>query len=462
MASSSGIAFMLTICGLPALAGYCYLFKQEKQRSRREYAVAEDYQDKHGPICQTKLWGRLVAVVTKPLLLTRLENELKVLHTSGPRQEKICMLTGIADAVRLTEVMEERMISITFRELSPNGLLPSGLLTSFDKGLALAFATAPGHTDFTGAQNISLSEFVSYSVFYATAFSFFGPKFPVESHHDFSVLASNAHLLRSPISRWSLVSCKAHAARSAMMKTFSRFIEEWWYADGLDHIEGISPLMERVLQASKEEELTMEEAAGCLFVLFCDAVTNVTPMSFWAMAHVLKDHSIYRSLRHETRSQPASHLYGPLLESVVQETLRWAPSPQPTRQAVADADFALEGKRYRLKAGTQIVSDMSEYHFDMDLYPQPQIFQPKRFLSESLPLPRPFGEGKHMCKGMYLAVFQIKSFISNTLRSFDLRVMGCRATDTPTENRQQMGSIRALADMGDTSMDVAISVARRY
>ena len=61
-----------------------------------------------------------------------------------------------------------------------------------------------------------------------------------------------------------------------------------------------------------------------------------------------------------------------------------------------DAVFNIDGKRYTLRAGTQVVADLTGCHYDEDIYPEAHIFNAKRFMDESLPLPRPFGEGKHM------------------------------------------------------------------
>jgi cytochrome P450 len=412
------------------------------------------------------------------MLLVRMESESKSVNTFAPRQDKIGALTGLQDPARLTEVMEERIVPITIKALSPTGLISSGLQTAFDQALMSIFSELIAKLrDSQGQATIRLSDFVFHSIFRATAAAFFGPTFPSsdpDTWSNFSTLISNIHILNSSISKWPLIARKACSARTAMMKTFARYLESWWYADGYDRIDGISPMVERFLLAAKEEELGLEEAAGCLFSIFWDAVVNVSSTSFWLMAQVLVDDSTSRAIAGEARSR-SDYSKARILDSAVHETLRWAPLPQPVRHTAADMAIDVDGNRYIIHSGTQIIADMSDFHFDEDLYVEAQSFNPRRFLDDSLPLPRPFGEGKHMvcpfmrphlglrstniwystslkCKGMHLAKLQIKSFISNSFRVFEFKVNRGKTGAAHT------GTSRTLSDISSPSHELLIEV----
>ncbi|KAJ2929924.1 hypothetical protein H1R20_g7179, partial [Candolleomyces eurysporus] len=436
--SNPTLALTFALCSLPALAGYYYLYQHDKTppkikvsystpsspRPQDEITYRIRFRVSQGPLHQIVAWGKRLAIVTKPMLLVRIESESKSVNTFTPRQDKIGALTGLQDPARLTEVMEERILPITIKALSPSGLISSGLQAAFDQALMSIISELIAKLRASqGHATIRLSDFVFQSIFRATAAAFFGPTFPSsdpDTWSDFSILISNIHILNSSISKWPLIARKARSARNSMMNTFVRYLENWWYADGYDRIDGISPMVERFLLAAKEEELGLEEAAGCLFSVFWDAVVNVSSTSFWLMAQVLEDDSTSRAITSEARSR-SDYSKARILDSAVHETLRWAPLPQPVRHTAADMAIDVDGKRYIIHSGTQIIADMSDFHFDEDLYAEAQSFNARRFLDDSLPLPRPFGEGKHMCKGMHLAKLQIKSFISTSFRVFDFK-----------------------------------------
>jgi cytochrome P450 len=104
------------------------------------------------------------------------------------------------------------------------------------------------------------------------------------------------------------------------------------------------------------------------------------------------------------------------LGALVKEVLRIR-SPLPVAAGrVLDEPFAIGP--HMVPAGTLIVIDAWGLHHDPELYPEPERFQPERFLHED-PEPYtwlPFGGGAHRCIGSGLAELEIKVALGTILR----------------------------------------------
>jgi unspecific monooxygenase len=117
----------------------------------------------------------------------------------------------------------------------------------------------------------------------------------------------------------------------------------------------------------------------------------------------------------------------PYLNAVCQETLRIYPVAMLALNRVVKAPFKLMG--YEFAPGTLLVPCIYLTHHREDLYPQPNQFNPDRFLERSFSPSEyiPFGGGNRRCIGMAFALFEMKLVLATLLShwNFDL------ANDTP-------------------------------
>lgn len=117
------------------------------------------------------------------------------------------------------------------------------------------------------------------------------------------------------------------------------------------------------------------------------------------------------------------------LECVLKESLRLYPSV-PAIMRNNTEDFKLNDKM-TIPAGTQIVIQIYSLHHDPELYPNPDVFDPDRFLPENSSGRHPyafipFSAGPRNCIGQRFALIEEKIIISNILRQFQIKSLDPR------------------------------------
>lgn len=97
----------------------------------------------------------------------------------------------------------------------------------------------------------------------------------------------------------------------------------------------------------------------------------------------------------------------PYLDAVVKECLRLYPAVPEVVRMLAQP---LELRGWLVPAGINVAASTAVLHMDADLYPEPDLFKPERFLerrykgSEFIP----FGGGDRTCIGNHFGVFEVK------------------------------------------------------
>ncbi|KAJ3104072.1 hypothetical protein HDU97_009521 [Phlyctochytrium planicorne] len=113
----------------------------------------------------------------------------------------------------------------------------------------------------------------------------------------------------------------------------------------------------------------------------------------------------------------------PILDAFVKEVLRvFSPIPGVFKKTAKDQ--ALEDGRV-VRANTNILLNFLSNHQNPEFYPNPKEFRLSRFLVDEVdkkhPLEyTPFGGGPRLCLGMHLAKLEIKVFVFQLLRNFDI------------------------------------------
>lgn len=113
------------------------------------------------------------------------------------------------------------------------------------------------------------------------------------------------------------------------------------------------------------------------------------------------------------------------LHKVVSETLRKYPS-LPMLNRMCNQDTDLPGINLRVAKGTAIVIPVMGIHWDPEIYPEPEKFDPERFNDANIAGRHqyaylPFGEGPRNCIGMRFGLLQTKIGIISLLSKYRFR-----------------------------------------
>ena len=128
----------------------------------------------------------------------------------------------------------------------------------------------------------------------------------------------------------------------------------------------------------------------------------------------------------------------PYLDAVISETLR-IDSPILLFQRVSHSDYILPGTDIKIQKGTVVTIPVYAMHHDPENYPEPEVFDPNRFL-EGSPKPftfLPFGAGPRTCIGMRFALINAKLSLASLVRNYQL----FPNDKTPSKIEHVMGAI---------------------
>jgi cytochrome P450 len=80
-----------------------------------------------------------------------------------------------------------------------------------------------------------------------------------------------------------------------------------------------------------------------------------------------------------------------------------------------------------------LIGCISAVHWRTDLYPEPQRFNPDRFLERSFSATEylPFGGGARRCIGATLALYEMKLILANLLGQYSFEL--CPQSDRPIQ-----------------------------
>lgn len=150
----------------------------------------------------------------------------------------------------------------------------------------------------------------------------------------------------------------------------------------------------------------------------------------------------------------------PQVNAIWHETLRisgWAGSVR-----LLTRDFILGGKM--LRKGNRVLVPHRMGHFNESVFGHDiESWRPQRWIEGdrgrkllSNPLWRPFGAGKTICSGRYLAKFFVTAFIAKLLRSFDIKMIRDSPMPLADVGRPVVGIIGVKE-----GHDIAVSISKR-
>lgn len=139
------------------------------------------------------------------------------------------------------------------------------------------------------------------------------------------------------------------------------------------------------------------------------------------------------------------------LEYVIQETTRWAPlSPLGVPHASVAEDTY---KGYRIPASSVVYANAWAMSRDERYYKSPDDFAPERYLpvaegGRGEPLPDgPFGFGRRVCPGQYLALSGVYILIATMLATMDLK---CPVDEEGNEVKPRVAFTNGLSNVPDS------------
>ncbi|MCI0573260.1 MAG: cytochrome P450 [Myxococcaceae bacterium] len=187
--------------------------------------------------------------------------------------------------------------------------------------------------------------------------------------------------------------------------------------------EGRTDVLSLLLSAKDEQGqgMTDQELRDELVTLLTAGHETTATTLAWAFDRILADAQVQQRLDAELDSVvgggPLKPTHLPRLEyldAVIKETLRLRPIV-PLVARITAQEFELGG--HRLPAGVFVAPCIFLAHRRPDLYPEPDLFRPERFLG-TRPDPYawlPFGGGTRRCIGMAFALYEMKVILATVL-----------------------------------------------
>ncbi|KAJ4291703.1 hypothetical protein N0V90_009598 [Kalmusia sp. IMI 367209] len=193
-----------------------------------------------------------------------------------------------------------------------------------------------------------------------------------------------------------------------------------------------------------------DNLAVLVFHLYFAINTNTRKTIFWMITYLLHNPSLIPTYRQETEAafsgddlvnpfyiQDPSNC--PQVDAIWHETLRlsgWSASVRLITQ-----DTVIGNKLMR--KGHRVLVPHRLLHFDETVFGKDTLaFRPERWQKSNLsrsPSWRPFGAGKTVCSGRFLARFSVTTFVATLLRRFDVEMVGNPAFPQADEGRPVLG-----------------------
>ncbi|XP_050512635.1 probable cytochrome P450 6a23 isoform X2 [Diabrotica virgifera virgifera] len=186
--------------------------------------------------------------------------------------------------------------------------------------------------------------------------------------------------------------------------------------------------------SSKGVHLTMKEITAHSFVFFIAGFETSSTAMTYALFHLAQNQDIQDKARNQINAVLEKHngvvsydaiMEMQYLEQIILESLRMHP-PIVLIERLCTKDYIIPDTDILIEKGTVLNISTRGIHYDPDIYPNPNVFDPDRFSPENKSLIPPmaflaFGEGPRLCIGLRFGKLQAKVGLCSILRT-------CRVT----------------------------------
>ncbi|CAD7087092.1 unnamed protein product [Hermetia illucens] len=185
----------------------------------------------------------------------------------------------------------------------------------------------------------------------------------------------------------------------------------------------------------KLDKLTLEEVTAQAFVFFIAGFETSSTTMLFALYELAVNPDIQEKLRAEINAVYAKHegrlTYETMkemvyLDQVINETLRKYP-PVVALQRKAENNYKVAKTKVIIEKGTPVIIPAFEIQRDERYYPNPEKFDPDRFLPEAWKARHPmaflgFGDGPRNCIGMRFGRMQTKVGLVMLLKNYRFEI----------------------------------------
>lgn len=217
------------------------------------------------------------------------------------------------------------------------------------------------------------------------------------------------------------------------LRFLQRQISELIYAEieerrNQNHALG-SDILSLMISARDETGQSMTDAElhdELITLLIAGQDTTATAIA-WALyaihRHPQVGEKLLAELNHLGSQDPTTIVQLPYLTAVCNETLRLFPVAILTNPREVKEPVELMG--YQLEPGMRLYGCIYLTHQRPDIYPEPKLFQPERFLERQFSPYEflPFGGGARRCIGEALALFEMKLVLATMLSHYRLALV---------------------------------------
>lgn len=285
---------------------------------------------------------------------------------------------------------------------------------------------------------VSLMDFINEPLYVATNLALFGTRFPSGTYYDLRTLDNSMpeRFFKVPFWPW-----KSERARRRVVAKYSDYLstEDVSDADG--------PLGSAFKKLFRENNIPLTAATGHILTFLWGMHSNTSVVGLWMFLFLLNDHDALVAVRNEIDTAiktefgdfetflanvKPKELEGkafPLLTSVILETMRVVVMFVVFRIAKRDWEFKDGGRTVLVPKGEYILGNAQAAHLDESSYTDGHKFKFDRFAHGDyregrLPTDgNPWfclGVGRHLCKGRYIAMYELKLAAIIFLHRFEI------------------------------------------
>ncbi|PWA63224.1 cytochrome P450 [Artemisia annua] len=188
---------------------------------------------------------------------------------------------------------------------------------------------------------------------------------------------------------------------------------------------------------SEIPSISLDDMRVLLFDLFIAGTETTSSTLEWAMAELIRNPEKMSKAQSELKElmgnqdgpvdeSNISRL--PYLQAVVKETLRLHPPVTFLVPHRAISDVKVRG--YMIPKDAQVLCNMWAMGQDSNVWPNPHMFEPERFLDVKIDYKGqdfeyiPFGTGRRMCPGLPLAHRMLHLMLGSLIHNFDWKIEG--------------------------------------